>query len=73
MITTTVSSPTARRSRAMTLLMAGLRAVANRRRRRRSYLALMELNDHMLKDIGVSRGEIHAATVERRPIRRLSG
>lgn len=54
-------------------LTAAFRAVVGWRRRRRSYLALMELNDHMLKDIGVSRGEIEAATVERRPIRRLTG
>ncbi len=54
-------------------LGAMLRAIAGWRRRRRSYLALMELNDHLLKDIGVSRGEIEAATVEGRPIRRMSG
>jgi uncharacterized protein YjiS (DUF1127 family) len=72
-----ISLVTARKAQSGTrpwaLLAAALRAVVGWRRRRRSYLALMELNDHMLKDIGVSRGEIEAATVEGRPIRRLTG
>jgi uncharacterized protein YjiS (DUF1127 family) len=57
----------------MAAVRAAVGAVIGWRRRRRSYLALMDLNDHLLKDIGVSRSEIEAASVEGRKIRRTSG
>jgi len=43
--------------RSPTSLLATIRDWAARRRRRRSLAALSELDDHMLKDIGLSRQE----------------
>lgn len=45
------------RPRPLTSLLATIRDWVARRRRRRSLTALSELDDHLLKDIGLSRQE----------------
>lgn len=43
-------------------LAEGVSAMWQARRRRRKLKSLLDLDDHMLKDVGVTRGEVEIAT-----------